>query len=567
MSACHNPIYRLAALALAALPAAATAAPARPAPRPVTGIMRRQAGGGRLAAPGSAARPSAIPSLPPANAPGPAAAPAAPAAPAPAPSGTGAPAPATGAPVGYKIQPGDILSIRVTGEPDLTRSFSVDDQGNTDLPTVGSIHFAGMTVPDAQAELTTQLKKYIKLFEASIVVAQQTGPKVVVFGEVSKPGTYRLPAGARLLDALSEAGQATQAGDSSKISLSRRNSIEVRTFDLMALLRDSQENPALENGDLVTVPRKVVAAVRVDGEVRNAGLLPLDTVRTAYSALLAAGPSDRLDWTRVRLQRKDSGIPLTLDLAAARAGKSELDFPLADGDHLIALAVAPQKIFLSGEVKNPGEREISEGMTIGDAIAASGGYTDTADRSRVELYRAGSLLTTVNLDPASGDQRLAAATKLAAGDRITVPNDEKNRFQILGGVRKPGSYAVRPGMTLLDALSRAEGLSERFNAKDKDFILLPADPKGDDRLKAVPAPKPEKKVSRRKTPPAPPAPLGHIQINYKAIESGDVQFNVPIRPGDRILVPELPPAGTRKTPFWEKVIRAAPLAALLLGGI
>ena len=50
--------------------------------------------------------------------------------------------------------------------------------------------------------------------------------------------------------------------------------------------------------------------------------------------------------------------------------------------------------------------------------------------------------------------------------RIVVTVAEKDYFYIQGEVHKPGTYELRPGMTLLQAIAVAEGLTDWADRKD-----------------------------------------------------------------------------------------------------
>jgi polysaccharide export outer membrane protein len=66
-------------------------------------------------------------------------------------------------------------------------------------------------------------------------------------------------------------------------------------------------------------------------------------------------------------------------------------------------------VYLLGEVNRPGSYEYREAMTVGNAVALAGGYTDRADPSVVTIERAGCSLAA----PPAG--------RLEPGDVVTVP--------------------------------------------------------------------------------------------------------------------------------------------------
>jgi polysaccharide export outer membrane protein len=69
--------------------------------------------------------------------------------------------------------------------------------------------------------------------------------------------------------------------------------------------------------------------------------------------------------------------------------------------------------FIQGEISNAGQFPYVYGMTVRAAISTAGGYTETADRNRVMIYRrkgAEMVQGPVNLD-----------FPIAPGDTVVVP--------------------------------------------------------------------------------------------------------------------------------------------------
>ncbi len=84
----------------------------------------------------------------------------------------------------------------------------------------------------------------------------------------------------------------------------------------------------------------------------------------------------------------------------------------------VNVIVPSQSYFVQGEVRAPQRYPIIAGMTILQAIAAAGGYTEFADRRRVMLTRAG-VVRTINMRDIERDPRLDIT--IESGDVIRVP--------------------------------------------------------------------------------------------------------------------------------------------------
>lgn len=555
----------------------------------------------------------------------------------------------------YAVQPEDVLAIRVSGEPALTKNYPVDEKGFVTIDDqVGKVRVSGLTTKQIQARLTDELKKYLKVFEVSVLVVGETGTRVLVYGEVAKPGMVKVRQGARLLDVLSEAGQPTAKADTKRISVTRRDSDKAETIDLDEAIKDPAKNVAIAPGDSVTVPSKSSQSVRVDGEVSSAVSIDLEEAGTAYAAILKAGPKTNADWTRVLLRRKESDLPLVLDLSKVRTGQIKDDLKLKEGDRLTVMSKFSGTATVRGEVTNPGEKdlngetqlwdfilksgggftdkadrkrvqvvrdgkpaltvdlvEISTGTRRSDdpklqvlpgdvvfvptgtavlrgevstpgekvlgntrqlwdfVLSQGGGFTDKADRRRVQIIRDGKTVKTIDLTEVANGKRSADDPELEVlpGDTVFVPNDEQNRFVIVGGVKKPGSYSVKPGMTIFDALQSADSFSER--ASRKKIVIARAEQFGPDgKLITPPAATADKSRGKKSAKAENPEDLGLIVVDLKKLQAGDEKQNLAVRPGDRIFVPEEPPQDSRqrKPSFLESVTRLLPFASLLMGG-
>jgi len=143
-----------------------------------------------------------------------------------------------------------------------------------------------------------------------ILVLRKREMRYAVLGEVPKPGMFDMPVRGevRVLDALEKAGLfAPKNGDptgggryqelisdpgrAADLEHARliRGEIAV-SVDLTALLRgDSTQNPVLQSGDVLTVPRRAVLMVYAMGEVRNPGRISLPRNATVLDLLNAAG--------------------------------------------------------------------------------------------------------------------------------------------------------------------------------------------------------------------------------------------------------------------------------------
>jgi polysaccharide export outer membrane protein len=136
-----------------------------------------------------------------------------------------------------------------------------------------------------------------------------------------------------------------------------------------------------------------------------------------------------------------------------------------------------QRITVWGQVNQPAEYQLTGDMTLMSALAKAGGVTPAAGRE-VLVIRAPQKrpdggpseepeILRINLaELQAGNMALNVA--LQNGDTINVPKAQQ--VFVSGHVKSPGGYAVEPGMTVLQVLTLAGGLSDR--GSDKRISIL-----------------------------------------------------------------------------------------------
>ena len=131
-----------------------------------------------------------------------------------------------------------------------------------------------------------------------------------------------------------------------------------------------------------------------------------------------------------------------------------------------------RSIYVVGEVRAPGKYPMTVQMSLVEALAAAGSTLPGAN-SEVMILRPREAGNTQALTPAQVDQssvtrvnladlqlgRLSQNVALAEGDTIFVPKAEK--FFVTGQIRSPGAYTYERGLTVLQAISLAGGLTEK----------------------------------------------------------------------------------------------------------
>lgn len=157
---------------------------------------------------------------------------------------------------GYIIQPGDVLQIRVFGQPDMSARARVRDDGKISVPLLNDVVVAGWE-PDALVKhLQSRLKEFINAPVVTVSLEEPRPFQVAVIGEVVKPGLYTVPVGAGVLPALAAAGGFTVYASRDRIFVVRNAPQRVRirfTYEQLTSGEGRASAFRLRPGDTVVV--------------------------------------------------------------------------------------------------------------------------------------------------------------------------------------------------------------------------------------------------------------------------------------------------------------------------
>lgn len=159
----------------------------------------------------------------------------------------------------YMIGADDMLDISILQPEKLLVTVTVSPDGAITFPYIGTVKIKGMTLAEAQNDIQSRLADgYMKYPVVSIALRQSMSEKFFVYGEVMRPGTYRLEAKMTVLKAISLAGGFTKFGSSSRVKVLRTKEsgegYETIKVNLNAAMNgSSKDDVVLKQGDIVVV--------------------------------------------------------------------------------------------------------------------------------------------------------------------------------------------------------------------------------------------------------------------------------------------------------------------------
>ncbi len=263
----------------------------------------------------------------------------------------------------YIVGEGDILYISVWNEPQMTTNVVVSSRGTITYWALGDISIEGKSIYEIKAYLTEVLgEHYLKNPVVDVRVAEFHSKEINIQGAVRGPGTYTLETNSiSLLKLLSKAGGATE-----------------------------------DVGSQVYILR---------------------------------GAADKLDESTEEIDIAKMEERIEVDLyKLLRRGDLSQDKIIYGGDFVFVSSkdiqdVSINYVWVEGEVRNQGQIEYQEGMTVFQACIQIGGLTPYAAQKRTTIHRIrenGSVdIIRVNLKAIRKGKK--SDVPLQPGDRVTVP--------------------------------------------------------------------------------------------------------------------------------------------------
>jgi polysaccharide export outer membrane protein len=208
-----------------------------------------------------------------------------------------------------QLGPGDSINVQVYGQPDLSTTVYVADDGTLSIPLAGNVQVAGMSPSQASTRIEAALKAAKILVDphVTLTVTQTRSQRVSVLGQVGTPGRYPVESNTSILDLLAQAGGVTATGSDIVYVLRQdKDGKETRyPVDLKGLASGTGAVPSLtlQGGDSVFVPK--AEQYSIYGEVTTPGRYRVEPGMTVIEAIARAGGiTVRGSQRRVEIKRK-----------------------------------------------------------------------------------------------------------------------------------------------------------------------------------------------------------------------------------------------------------------------
>ncbi len=211
----------------------------------------------------------------------------------------------------------------------------------------------------------------------------------------------------------------------------------------------------------ITLSRLRQIQVFVLGEVKNPGPYNLNAMSTILDSLIAAGgPTERGSMRKIILKRNNK-VVCKLDLYdLLLKGDKKNDKRLRHGDTIFVPLVGPL-VGIAGNVRRPAIYELKDEKTLDQALKLAGDLLPIGWKQKIQIERPDKHKWKVILDVNAEDKINLKKFKLRDGDLIKVFSiipDKMNSIELIGNVRRPGSYSYHKGMKLSEIITSVDDL-------------------------------------------------------------------------------------------------------------
>ncbi|MFH1497524.1 MAG: polysaccharide biosynthesis/export family protein [Verrucomicrobiota bacterium] len=170
----------------------------------------------------------------------------------------------------YVITNTDRIRIAVYQEDDLSVISRVDAQGSVNLPLVGAVTVAELTVEQAERtiEKAYQDGRFLRTPKVTINVEEYAPREVSIQGQIRSPGRYPLPieSSMTILELVTRAGGLTDTAKGTAINITRvlpDGKKQTYTVDVESMIKGrrganvSDNSLILQTGDIIFVPERL----------------------------------------------------------------------------------------------------------------------------------------------------------------------------------------------------------------------------------------------------------------------------------------------------------------------
>ena len=403
-------------------------------------------------------------------------------------------------PSDFKLGPGDEVILSFWGETNQRERYIIDKNGMIFFDNIGFVNISNKTIKDAENLLIEELSKIYSTLKDQdnptklmLELGKLKSINVYFTGQVNNPGINLIHPFSDVFSALVQAGGVDNAGSLRNVTLIRNGKkIEVIDFYSFFISGLSEfQKIRIIDGDVIHVP-VVEKRVSIKGDIQR---------QMQYELIDSESISDLIDYaggltsTASNKAIVNNIIPIEERISddVAKFGSivylsSATDLLINNGAEVNILPIANNdyNVNVYGRVTLPGEYPVFNTTTLKQVLDLAGGFEDpnfrkTINEDIVILRKDHNQYYGIEFNINYKD---ADKFNLEVNDKIFVYEDINYRnsfsYNIKGEIARPGTYPLRDGLTLNEAIQIAGGVTEigSINSVSVTKILISIDEDG-----------------------------------------------------------------------------------------
>ena len=403
-------------------------------------------------------------------------------------------------PSDFKLGPGDEVILSFWGETNQRERYIIDKNGMIFFDNIGFVNISNKTIKDAENLLIEELSKIYSTLKDQdnptklmLELGKLKSINVYFTGQVNNPGINLIHPFSDVFSALVQAGGVDNAGSLRNVTLIRNGKkIEVIDFYSFFISGLSEfQKIRIIDGDVIHVP-VVEKRVSIKGDIQR---------QMQYELIDSESISDLIDYaggltsTASNKAILNNIIPIEERISddVAKFGSivylsSLTDVLINNGAELNILPIANNdyNVNVYGRVTLPGEYPVFNTTSLKQVLDLAGGFEDpnfrkTIDEDIVILRQDHNqyygLEFKINYKD-SDKFNLEVNDKIFVYENINYRNSFS--YSIKGEINRPGTYPLRDGLTLNEAIQIAGGITEigSINSVSVTKMLISIDEDG-----------------------------------------------------------------------------------------
>ncbi|TDW47114.1 protein involved in polysaccharide export with SLBB domain [Flavobacterium sp. 270] len=325
----------------------------------------------------------------------------------------------------------------------------------------------------------------VSLKENDVIRIPAYSQRVIVEGEVKRPGIFEMKKGETFSDLLNFASGFNEFAYTASVNVMQKTGKEFKIHDV----NESEFGVYQpQSGDVVKVSKilnRFANRIKIEGAVFRPDYYSFNEgMRISDLITRAEGLKEDAYSKRARIIRLKTDLTteiVNVDLSAALSGDLNADIELKREDIVTVYSILDfreeYKITIDGEVKNPGEYEYVDNLTLNDLVVQVGGLTGSASK-RVEIAR---MVKSDVIDDADPKRIELVELEITANNNEQIKNFVLKPFDVInirrmavyekplmvkvsGAVTYPGKYVLaNKKETVYNVVMRAGGLTSIAN--------------------------------------------------------------------------------------------------------